>query len=46
VHKLAVTSMPGSGTPEELMHEAGIDADAIIAAGRAAIGTVSGHAAR
>jgi transketolase len=32
VRKLAVGSMPGSGTPEELIHETGIDADAIAAA--------------
>ncbi len=30
--KLAVREMPGSGTPEELLHEAGIDAEAIAAA--------------
>jgi transketolase len=30
--KLAVRDMPGSGTPEELMRAAGIDADAIVAA--------------
>jgi transketolase len=29
VIKLAVSGMPGSGTPAELLHEAGIDADAI-----------------
>jgi transketolase len=29
VVKLAVSGMPGSGTPEELRREAGIDADAI-----------------
>jgi transketolase len=32
VRNLAVSGMPGSGTPEELMHEAGIDAEAIAAA--------------
>ncbi|HTW12212.1 MAG TPA: transketolase [Solirubrobacteraceae bacterium] len=32
VTKLAVRELPGSGTPEELMHEAGIDADGIVAA--------------
>ncbi len=32
VRKLAVTGMPGSGTPAELVHEFGIDADAIVAA--------------
>jgi transketolase len=30
--KLAVAKLPGSGKPAELMHECGIDADAIIAA--------------
>ncbi|MGH2968630.1 MAG: transketolase, partial [Solirubrobacteraceae bacterium] len=34
VTKLAVRDMPGSGTPEELLHAAGIDADAIAAAAR------------
>lgn len=34
VRKLAVRLMPGSGTPEELMHEAEIDAEAIVAAAR------------
>ena len=34
VIKLAVREMPGSGTPEELLHEAGIDAEAIAAAAR------------
>jgi transketolase len=32
VVKLAVRQMPGSGTPAELMHAAGIDADAIVEA--------------
>ncbi len=32
VRKLAVTGMPGSGKPAELVHEFGIDADAIVAA--------------
>jgi transketolase len=32
VRTLAVSGMPGSGSPEELMHEAGIDAEAIAAA--------------
>jgi transketolase len=32
VVKLAVTEMPGSGTPDELLHAAGIDADAIVKA--------------
>src|SRR4051812_45232685 len=35
VTKLAVREMPGSGTPEELLHQAGIDAEAIAAAARA-----------
>lgn len=35
VIKLAVGSIPSSGTPEELMHAAGIDADAIIKAVKA-----------
>jgi transketolase len=34
VTKLAVRELPGSGTPEELLHGAGIDADAIAAAAR------------
>jgi transketolase len=32
VRKLAVREMPGSGTPEELLHEAGINADGIVVA--------------
>jgi transketolase len=32
VRKLAVEAMPGSGSPEELIHEAGIDAEAIATA--------------
>jgi transketolase len=35
VTKLAVREMPVSGTPEELLHEARIDADAIVSAARA-----------
>jgi transketolase len=35
VTKLAVRELPGSGTPEELLHGAGIDAEAISAAARA-----------
>jgi transketolase len=35
VTKLAVREMPGSGTPDELLHGAGIDAEAIAAAARA-----------
>jgi len=34
VHKLAVRDMPTSGTPDELLHAAGIDADAIADAAR------------
>jgi transketolase len=35
VRKLAVREIPGSGSPEELLHGAGIDADGIAAAARA-----------
>jgi transketolase len=35
VHELAVREMPGSGAPDELLREAGIDAQAIAAAARA-----------
>ncbi len=38
VRKLAVRSMPTSGTPEELLHAAGIDADAIVAAATELVG--------
>jgi transketolase len=34
VRKLAVDAMPGSGSPEELIHQAGIDAEAIATAVR------------
>jgi transketolase len=37
VTKLAVKGMPGSGTPAELLHAAGIDADAIVAAVKALV---------
>jgi transketolase len=37
VTKLGVRDMPGSGTPDELLHVAGIDADAIVAAARAMV---------
>ena len=37
VHSLAVTEMPLSGTPQELLHAAGIDAEAIVAAARALV---------
>ncbi|MBD0739919.1 transketolase [Streptomyces sp. CBMA29] len=36
--RLAVHTMPGSATPEEQLHAAGIDADAIAAAARTLIG--------
>jgi transketolase len=38
VVKLAVREMPVSGSPEELLHEAGIDAEAIAAAARSVVG--------
>ena len=41
VTKLAVREMPGSGTPAELLHEAGIDAEAIAAAARAVARTTA-----
>jgi transketolase len=34
VHKLGVKDMPASGKPNELIHESGIDDDAIVAAAR------------
>jgi transketolase len=37
VRKLAVSGMPGSGKPAELMHAAGIDADAIAQAVRSVV---------
>ena len=37
VHKLAVREMPTSGTPDELLHAAGIDADGIADAARALV---------
>ena len=37
VTNLAVREMPVSGTPEELLREAGIDAEAIAAATRAVV---------
>ena len=37
VVKLAVRDMPGSGKPDELLHAAGIDADAIASAARALV---------
>ncbi len=42
VRKLAVSEMPGSGKPAELLHEAGIDADAIVAAARELVRTHAG----
>ena len=36
--KLAVRAMPGSGTPAELLHAAGIDADAIVGAVKGLLG--------
>ena len=38
VVKLAVREMPVSGSPEELLHAAGIDAEAIAAAARQVVG--------
>ena len=38
VRKLAVEIMPGSGSPDELLREAGIDADAIATAARELVG--------
>jgi transketolase len=38
VRKLGVEIMPGSGTPEELLREAGIDAGAIATAARELVG--------
>jgi transketolase len=42
VHKLAVSKMPGSGTPAELLHECGIDSDAIVAAAKDLVRTLAG----
>jgi transketolase len=39
VRKLAVDAMPGSGSPDELIHEAGIDAEAIATAARELAGS-------
>jgi transketolase len=41
VEKLAVREMPGSGTPAELLHAAGIDADCIADAARRLAGSTS-----
>jgi transketolase len=38
VRKLAVDKMPGSGKPQELVHDVGIDSDAIVAAARELVG--------
>jgi transketolase len=38
ITKLAVREMPVSGTPDELLHAAGIDAEAIAAAARSVVG--------
>jgi transketolase len=38
VHKLAVREMPGSGSPDELLHAAEIDAEAIADAARSLAG--------
>jgi transketolase len=42
VRKLAVRDMPGSGTPEELLNVAGIDAAAIVGAAREALAELQG----
>jgi transketolase len=42
LRKLAVRELPGSGTPAELLHEAGIDADAIIGSARELVGSLQG----
>ena len=41
--KLAVREMPGSGTPEELIHGAGIDAEAIAGAAREVARAAAAH---
>ena len=41
VRKLGVRDMPGSGKPDELMREAGIDAEAIATAARELVGAAS-----
>jgi transketolase len=41
VVKLAVREMPTSGTPAELLHEAGIDAEAIAAAAKKLVGAAA-----
>jgi transketolase len=42
VVKLAVSGMPGSGKPAELMHAAGIDAEAITDAAEALVKAARG----
>jgi transketolase len=42
VRKLAVSLMPGSGKPAELLHEAGIDADAIVTAAESLVRSAAG----
>jgi transketolase len=42
VHKLAVRDMPGSGKPAELVHESGIDAEAIVAAAQGLVRAPAG----
>jgi transketolase len=39
--KLAVHDLPGSGTPVELLHAAGIDADGIVDAVRSLVGSIA-----
>ncbi|WP_309112113.1 transketolase [Saccharothrix sp.] len=46
VHKLAVTDMPVSGTPAELVHAAGIDGDAIARAAHYLLDTADTATAR
>jgi transketolase len=43
VVKLAVRDLPGSGTPPELLHAAGIDADAIATAVRSLLDPIPGR---
>jgi transketolase len=43
VLKLAVTEMPGSGRPAEMLHAAGIDADCIASAARDLVQRTGGH---
>jgi transketolase len=46
VIQLAVRDMPGSGTPEELLHAAKIDADAIVEAARSILKQPVGASAK